>query len=133
MRVLVIGSRNWVDYNSVMRHLTIVLEDAAIDRPEDKRIVFVHTGAKGAENMTTEYIGKVEKYLRQKGYSVKEELFLKKYSGEVMDRMVADYDMITSGIDTALVFMRGNDKRASYCIRILNEMGIPVEVVRDKA
>jgi hypothetical protein len=41
-----------------------------------KSIVFVHRGLAGAETMVTEYIGKVERYMKQKGYSLKEELGL---------------------------------------------------------
>jgi hypothetical protein len=72
MRVLVVGSTNWKNYNEVMRNMTLEIEDIAAQDLEDKKIVFVHTGLRGAENMVTEYLGKVEKFLRQKGYSVKE-------------------------------------------------------------
>ena len=133
MRVLVVGSRNWTDYNEVMRNLTIAIEDASIFSPDDKRIVFVHTGASGAENMTTEYVGKVEKYMRQKEYAVKEELVNNRLSGNNIDKLTADYDTITSGIDSAVIFVRGKDRRAEYCISILEEMDIPTKIIRDKS
>lgn len=131
MRVLVVGSPNWLNYNEIMRNLTLLIEDIKYQRPEENKIVFVHTGQRGAENMITEYVGKVEKFLRQKGYSVKEELFRKKLSGNSLDKITGDYDMITSGIDEAIVFMRPGDKRAEYCIRILNQVQIPVRVVKE--
>jgi hypothetical protein len=131
MRVLVVGSTNWKNYNEVMRNMTLEIEDIAVKDLEDKKIVFVHTGLRGAENMVTEYLGKVEKFLRQKGYSVKEELFRAKWNGNSLQKVTADYDMITSGIDHAMVFLVPGDKRAEYCIRILKEVGIATVLVKE--
>lgn len=133
MRILVVGSRNWVNYNELMRNLTLAIEDAAAEAdPDDNKIIFVHTGSQGAENMTTEYVGKVEKFMRQKGYSVKEELFRKRYSGNNVDRITSDYDMITSGIDSALVFIKDSCRRSEYCARILKEFDIPTRIIKEK-
>ena len=88
MKILIVGSKNWINYNEFIRNVTIAIEDAANDFPDDKRIVFVHTGTQGAENMTSEYVGKVEKFMRQKGYAVKEELFRKKYSEIMWTRLL---------------------------------------------
>ena len=131
MKILIVGSKNWINYNEFIRNVTIAIEDAANDFPDDKRIVFVHTGTQGAENMTSEYVGKVEKFMRQKGYTVKEELFRKKYSGNNVDKITSDYDMITSGIDAALVFIRSSDRRAEYCTRILKEFDIPTKIIKE--
>lgn len=132
MRVLVVGSRNYTNYNEFMRNITIMIEDIAASEPEEKRIVFVHTGQQGAENMTTEYVGKVEKYMKQKGWAIKEELFKKKYSGNNVDRLTADYDMITSGIDNAIIFVKDSCRRSEYCIRILKELNIPTVVIKER-
>ena len=131
MRILIVGSKNWVNYNELIRNLTIAIEDASVFNPEDKKIVFVHTGSQGAENMTTEYVGKVERFMKQKGYSVKEEIFRKKYSGNNVDRITADYDMITSGIDSAFVFIKGSCRRSDYCYKILKEMNIPTKLIKE--
>lgn len=131
MRVLVVGSTNWKNYNEVMRNMTLEIEDIAVKDLEDKKIVFVHTGLRGAENMVTEYLGKVEKFLRQKGYSVKEELYRVKLEGSHLQKATADYDMITSGIDHAIVFFKQGDKRAEYCVRILKEFNIPTLVAKE--
>jgi len=131
MRVLVVGSPNWTNYNSVVRNLTVIIEDLKYVDDDNKNVVFVHTGKAGAENMTTEYIGKVERYLRQKGIRIKEELFIKRRSGEKVDRITGDYDMITSGIDAALVFIKDSDKRGNYCISILKSHDIPTTVIKE--
>lgn len=132
MKVLIVGSKNWTNYNEFIRNMTIAIEDASVFTPDDKKIVFVHTGSQGAENMVTEYVGKVDRFMKQKGYSVKEEIFRKKFSGNKVDKLTADYDMITSGIDSALVFIKGSCRRSEYCVRILREMNIPTKTIKEK-
>ena len=48
-----------------------------------------------------------------------------------MDKITSDYDMITSGIDAALVFIRSSDRRAEYCTRILKEFDIPTKIIKE--
>lgn len=131
MKVLVFGSPNWINYNELVRQLTLVVEDAKNTRPDDKKILFVHTGRNGAETMVTEWIGKIEKFMRQKEYSIKEELVRSK-SVKDIDKLTADYDMIKAGADLALVFIRSSDKRGEYCARITEEFNIPTKIVRER-
>lgn len=116
MRVLVFGSKDWQDYNDLIRQLTILIDDRKHFYPEDKEYVFVHTGLRGAENMVTEYIGKTEKFLRQKGYKIKEELIRDKSS-------FSDVTLIESIPDFALVF--GDSQRNRQCVKLLEAMGVP--------
>lgn len=132
MRILIVGSKNWINYDELIRNVTVVIEDLTHKNPDDNKIVFVHTGISGAENMITEYIGKIEKYMKQKGFSVKEELVRNKYSGSSMDKVTSDYDMISSNIDYALVFIRQSCKRSEYCLRLIKEMSIPVKLIKEK-
>jgi hypothetical protein len=116
MRVLVFGSRNWTDYNDLIRQLTVLIDDRKHFYPEDKEYVFIHTGMQGAENMVTEYIGKTEKFLRQKGYRIKEELVRNKSA-------ISDVALIEDKPDFALVF--GDSKRNSSCLKLLEIYEIP--------
>lgn len=116
MRVLVFGSKDWQDYNDLIRQLTILIDDRKHFYPEDKEYVFVHTGLRGAENMVTEYIGKTEKFLRQKGYKIKEELIRDKSS-------FSDVTLIESIPDFALIF--GDSQRNKQCVKLLEAMGVP--------
>ena len=70
----------------------------------------------GAENMITEYIGKTEKFLRQKGYKIKEELVRDKSS-------FSDVTMIESDASIGLVF--GESPRNRQCIKVMEAMGVP--------
>ena len=125
MKIFIVGSKEWSDYNTVMRTLTVAIEDASFYNQDDKRIIFIHRGIEGAENMVTEYVGKVEKFMRQKGYSIKEELI--KYNPE---QNRTDFDIINSGIDKAIIFKTNNCKRSDYCAKILAALEIPTKLVR---
>jgi len=122
MRVLIFGSKDWIDYNEVMRQITVLLDDRKHFYPDDKEYIFVHKGLKGAENMVTEYIGKTEKFLRQKGYKIKEELIRDKSSS-------SDITMIESAPDFALVF--GEGPRNRQCLKLLELVGIPHRYIKD--
>jgi hypothetical protein len=121
MRVLVFGSKDWQDYGDVIRQITLLIDDRKHFYPDDKEYVFVHTGLIGAENMVTEYIGKTEKFLRQKGYRIKEEIVRDKST-------LADLNMIESGIDFALVF--GESKRNKSCIHLMELSGINYRIIK---
>lgn len=132
MRVLVVGSRNYTNYNEFVRNMTITIEDIAASEPEDRSIVFVHTGLQGAENMVTEYVGKVERFMKQKGWSIKEDIVRNKYSGNNVDKLTADYDMIASGFDFGLVFVKDSCRRSEYCGRLLKEFAVPTRIIKEK-
>ena len=122
MRVLIVGSKDYKDYNELMRKITVLIDDRKHYYPEDKEYVFIHTGQRGAENMITEYVGKVEKYIRQKGYRIKEELVRDKES-------FSDVSLIESDLDYAIIF--GNFDRGRACIKLLEAYGIPYDYVKE--
>jgi hypothetical protein len=122
MRVLVFGSNDYTDYNDLIRQLTVLIDDRKHFYPDDKEYIFVHTGRRGAENMITEYIGKTEKFLRQKGYKIKEELIRK-------NQGLTDLDLIESTPDFALVF--GDSPRNKSCLKLLEIYGIPHRFIKE--
>jgi len=125
MKILVIGSREWKSYTDLMRYMTILIQDAKEARPDDKSLIFVHAGSVGAENMVTEYIGKVEKMIRDNGYKIKEEIVRKNKSPELND-----YYMIENGADAAIVFST-RDRRTRTTIKLLEEFGIPAAIYEE--
>lgn len=122
MRVLVFGSKEWSDYNDLIRQITVLIDDRKHFYPEDKEYIFIHTGLRGAENMVTEYIGKTEKFLRQKGYKIKEELIRDKGS-------LSDVHMIESLPDFALVF--GDSTRNKMCVKLLETYEVPFRYIKE--
>jgi nitrogenase molybdenum-iron protein alpha/beta subunit len=122
MKVLVFGSKDYTDYNEFIRQMTVLIDDRKHWHPEDKEYIFIHKGLRGAENMVTEYIGKVEKLIRQNGYKIKEELVRDKSS-------FSDVTMIESAPDFALVF--GISERNKSCIKLLEAYGIPYRSIKE--
>ena len=122
MRIAVFGSKDWESYPDVMRSLTVVIQDA--HDKGDNEVVFVQAGNRGAENMVTEYVGKTEKFLRQKSFRLKEEVVRGR------DHSFAkDMGIIESSPDMALVFST-DCKRTKACARILKEYEIPTTIIR---
>ena len=122
MRVLVFGSKDYTDYNELIRQLTVLIDDRKHFYPDDTEYVFVHKGLRGAENMVTEYIGKTEKFLKQKGYKIKEELVRDKSS-------FSDVTMIESTPDFALVF--GMSERNRSCVKLLEAYDVPYRSIKE--
>lgn len=129
MKVLVAGSREWSDYNEVMRKMTVIIDRWVSTNPEEKKITFIHTGNDGAENMVTEYIGKVEKFMRQKGYTITESL-VRVNTTQNSSNVVRDFDIIASGADLAVIFMKGKCKRTQSFSQMSASHGIPTEIVK---
>lgn len=119
MRVAVFGSPDYNNYNDFMRSLTVFIQDS--HDVGHQEIVFIHAGKRGVENMITEYVGKTEKFLRQKNFKLKEELFRDRSN-------ISDVNMIESGIDFALLFST-KDKRAYAIKKILEAYEIPFRLV----
>jgi len=120
MRVGVFGSKDWTNYPDIMRSLTLFIQEA--HEIGHDNINFVHSGGIGAEQMITEYIGKTQKFLREKNFRIKEEITRKNA------QVVKDMEVVESGLDYALIFTTG-DKRSGACQRILKEYNIPFNVI----
>jgi hypothetical protein len=129
MRVLIAGSRNWVDYNEIMRKMTVTLDEWVSSNPSDRKITFVHTASSPAENMITEYIGKVEKLVSQKGYSISEHLF-KPGRGEQWQGRISIDDVSKMQVDKAIMFIRDSCKKTQNIANITSAMGIPTDIVK---
>lgn len=130
MKVIIIGSKNWDNYNEVMRNMTILIDDWVKSDPEDKTLTILHSGSIGAENMITEYIGKVERLFKQKGYSIKEKIYrTKHYTGEFphIDR---DQDMINSGVEKVMVFSKDSCKRTTSFSKLVQAYGIETKIIQ---
>ena len=121
MRVGIFGSKTWSDYMDLVRHITLFIEQS--HHLGHENIIFVHTAQQGAENMVTEYIGKTERFLKQKQFRIKEEI--KRNRGKAVDY----FDVIESGIEYAIIFHDG-DKRTQNIPNILKEYNIPFNMIK---
>ena len=131
MKIAIAGSKNWNNYNELMRQLTIAIEDHAASNSDDNKITFIHTGAIGAENMVTEYVGKVESYMRQKGYVVKDYVYRPKNLESVPGyRVSRDNQMLENGVDKAIVFVKDSCRRTEAFARLAKAYEIPTTIVK---
>lgn len=127
MKIAVVGSRTWTDYNYLMRKLTVIIEDWSKEHSDAEPLLFIHQANDGAENMVTEYIGKVEGFLKQKNVSIKEKIFPRS-----INQTSRDYEMLTSGIDKVVIFLSKNPcKRSLAFANIANAHGIETIVVKE--
>jgi hypothetical protein len=122
MRVGIFGSKEWNSYSDIIRNLTVFIQEC--HELGHDNIIFIHSGNEGAENMITEYVGKTEKFLREKKFKIKESIMKKDIS------VVKDMHVIESGLEFALVFSTGC-KRTVSCQKLLKEYEIPYRLIEN--
>jgi hypothetical protein len=122
MRVGIFGSKDWSNYPDVMRALTIFIQE--VHELNHDHISFVHSGSKGAENMITEYIGKTQKFLKEKKFKIKEEI------ARAESQIAKDIGIMESGLDFALIFSTGC-KRTKSCERALKEFNVAYKLIEN--
>ena len=131
MKIAVAGSKNWSNYNELMRQLTLIIEDQARLNPDDDKITFIHSGAVGAEDMITEYVGKVSSYMKQKGYIVKDEVFRPNNTESIPGyRSSRDNALLEQNVDKAIVFIKDSCKRTEAFARLAKAHEIPTIIVK---
>lgn len=127
MKLVVIGSKNWDDYNTFMRKMTIEIEDWRFASPEDTKLSVMHIGTRtGVEDMVSEYVGKIEDLLRQKGVQISEKI-MRFSSPKISDR---DFEMLNDGVDKVIIFQKGSCPRSINAARISEAVGIPTTIVK---
>lgn len=132
MKVIVRGSKEWDNYDEVVRNMTVLIYDWVRTNPEDKVLTILHTGSWGAESMVTQYIDKVKKLFKQKGYAIKDKAYrLKDYPGEY-SFTERDRDMIENGgAEKVIVFAKDSCKRSLAFGRLAQAYEIDTKFVEE--
>lgn len=132
MKVIVIGSKDWTNYDEVVRNMTVLVYDWFNSNPTDKTLTILHTGAWGAESMVTQYIDRVRKLFKQNGYFIKDRVYnLRKYP-ESITAADRDKDMVENGeAEKALIFIKGACKRSTGFARLADAYGIETKIIRE--
>lgn len=126
MKIGVIGSKNWEDYQTLIRKLTVEIEDWKIANPDDSRIMFIHYGTPGAENMVTEFVGKVEDFMRQKKIHITDKIF--RFPSR--DQFAKDLELINSDIDKLIIFAKEPCARSKNAVTIASTINIPYTYIK---
>lgn len=117
MDVAVVGSKSWKDYHTLIRKMTVLVEDWTHSYPDDNKLNIWHTGSAGAERMVAEWVGKVDTLAKQNGKIIKDRVF---FSPNQLE------DLATFGVDVAIVFDDGEDPRCKVFSKFAKASGIYV-------
>lgn len=116
-RILVTGSRDWRDINAVRTALAEAVGD-------DDRAVIVHGGCGSGADVYAAQFAK-HRCWREEIHHADWHRF-GAYAGPLRNA-----DMVRSGADICLAFIRNNSRGASGCARLAEEAGIPVRYFRE--
>lgn len=110
-KVLVTGSRNYSEYNTVARGITIIINDLA--KLGYKEIIFMQGAARGADRHTVEFINKTERSIfKLTGVKVRCESYppdLRKY-GSPAAYHIRNQEMVDEKPIHALVFLEPGEE-----------------------
>lgn len=129
MRILITGSRNLTDYNKVVIAMSAALETLYREFPDDKEVVVVHGGARGADTLAGDFVSQAKSYLKEVGYSMREEIHkadwdnVGKHAGPIRNQRMVDL-----GADVCLAFPAKDSVGTRDCVRRAKRAGIPIEV-----
>jgi YspA, cpYpsA-related SLOG family len=128
-RILVTGSRDFNDYRTIMRGLTVAIEDVIASRPADKEIVIVHGNARGADTLAKEFALRAAHYMTSKGYRLRHEAHPAKwdeYGRGAGPRR--NQEMVDLGADLCVKFVkRGASNRGTTdCSNRATKAGIKI-------
>ena len=110
MRVLVSGSRTWTDRNAII--------DALHDlKAEHGDLIIVHGGARGADQLAEQAAATL---------GIGTEVWFADWSKGRGAGYARNAEMVKSGADLCLAFIRDNSRGASHCASLAEKAGIPV-------
>jgi hypothetical protein len=124
-RILVTGSRDWTDYDTICRGMTVAIETVIADRPDDFNLTLVHGNAKGADLLTDKFMRNARKFLATKGYNVLIEIHNAdwdtwgKSAGPIRNKAMVD-----AGADVVVAFIKNNSRGATHCLGLAEKAGI---------
>jgi hypothetical protein len=113
VRILVTGSRDWDQWDTIVNAIEWVSKDVSFDQ-----VTVVHGGAHGADSMADEIA---------RGSGVKVEIHYAdwKWHG-ARAGLIRNQEMVDAGADVCLAFIKNNSRGASHCANAAERAGIPV-------
>lgn len=127
MRVLVTGSRDWGDWREVYRALSKVCEEHDLNlipdehgntMPDPRKITVVHGNCPtGADMWADQWC--ISNFFTAERHPADWQEYGKRAG------FVRNAEMVKSGIDLCLAFIKGESKGASMTARLAEEAGIP--------
>lgn len=129
MRILVTGSRDFSDYNIVMRGLSVAIETLVERNPGVTEIVVVHGAARGADEMAGNFVRHARAFMKGQGINLIEERHpaewdkFGKAAGPVRNQKMVDL-----GADICVAFFtnKSTSRGTLHCSNAARKAGIEV-------
>lgn len=129
LRILVTGSRDFGNYNVVSRALVVAIETLIKNNPDDKEIVVVHGGARGADTLADDFVLRSALFMTGKGYRLRSEKHradwnkYNKAAGPIRNQ-----EMVDLGADICLKFIKHGaaNTGTTDCARRAAKAGIEI-------
>jgi len=125
-RVLITGSRQWVDGQAIFLDL-----DAEYDKaggPDGEGLTVVHGGAAGADYLAASWV----RYRREAGFrNIHAEVHLANWNlyGRKAG-ILRNIDMVECGADRCLAYIYDNSRGATHCAGAAHRAGIDTRITR---
>jgi hypothetical protein len=133
-RILITGSREWEDYNTIARAISVGIETLHAENPNIKVITIVHGGARGADRMAGRFVDQARDFLKGKGITIREEVHpvtpeeWKRSRGAGLAR---NEKMVALGADLAIAFQKAGSKGTAHCIKACQKADIDVWIYKE--
>lgn len=114
MRILVTGSRDWDDKETIYRALA---ETQGV-MPHDQMIL-IHGGARGADGIASRYADSMD--WGNQIYHPEWDKYGKRAG------ILRNEAMVNAGADVCLAFIRNQSRGATHCANYAETMGVPVK------
>jgi hypothetical protein len=128
MRILITGSRDYTDYDTISRGMVVAIETLIAKFPDDMTITFVHGAAPGADTLADRFAKSARKFLMSKGYQVDIEPHpadwpsFGKGAGPKRNK-----EMVDLGADICIAFFSHPDSKGTRgCVSLAKAAGIEV-------
>ena len=125
-RVLITGSRQWVDGQAIFNDLDA--EYDASGGPRGEGLTVVHGGAAGADHLA----GKWVEYRREAGFlNIHAEVHLANWDLHGRKAgVLRNLEMIGARVDICLAYIYDNSRGATHCSTAAHQAGIETRVTR---
>ena len=127
MRILVTGSRDWTDRDAIYRALNAACVEFDLNHepdeygntmPDPSKVTIVEGGARGADAIARDWCYSAD--FMPETHKADWDLY-KRRAG-----IIRNAEMVNSGIDLCLAFIKNRSKGATHCAYVAERKGIPV-------
>jgi hypothetical protein len=129
MRILITGSRDFKDYATVARGITVAIDELRDLLKIDNEIVVIHGAARGADSLAEEFVNKSEQFFKARDIVIRSERHHAdwKKHGRAAGPL-RNQEMVDSGANICVAFFQegAGNRGTTHCSLAAAEAGIRV-------